>query len=535
MRIAVPCPYHTPLLAASQPALRQSIGALPLALPRTPILSSVTNRYVSDPAEIRENLVAQLVAPVRYCEQIQRLADEGIRMFIEVGPQQVLTRLNKQILAGRDALTIACDHPQRGLEQLDRVVAMWECYGGEILSQENAVAKSNFAAVSMPPPNKVLAPIAYFDATQARREAMRRGAGRAVEVRSAPTPTPSVALFDATSSRRGRNATLPVNGPVPSHVDTMHRPPATAALFTEPASPAIRTNGVTPHAVDMPQIAPVASASSSSALNPSAKDPADLEAFLVNFVVEQTGYPPEIVRLEADLEADLGIDSIKKAQLFGELREHFDLRDIGSVKLADFATLQHISAFLLSRGALKNPLPESRVAAAPSAEAFAEMTSDPFATSLVMAPLATSHVSQPIQALPVETAPSERSQAHAEFTTDRLEALLVDFVVEQTGYPPEVVRLEADLEADLGIDSIKKAQLFGELREQLSLAPRAGLKLTDFPTLQHILDYLVAQVGSSAPSSSAGSQSHSSATIPGPAAQRQFFRSCSHHAGYRQR
>ena len=48
----------------------------------------------------------------------------------------------------------------------------------------------------------------------------------------------------------------------------------------------------------------------------------ELETFLVNFVVEQTGYPPEVVELDADLEADLGIDSIKKAQLFGELREY---------------------------------------------------------------------------------------------------------------------------------------------------------------------------------------------------------------------
>ena len=54
-------------------------------------------------------------------------------------------------------------------------------------------------------------------------------------------------------------------------------------------------------------------------------NPAELEAFLVNFVVEQTGYPPEVVELDADLEADLGIDSIKKAQLFGELHEYFDV------------------------------------------------------------------------------------------------------------------------------------------------------------------------------------------------------------------
>ncbi len=52
---------------------------------------------------------------------------------------------------------------------------------------------------------------------------------------------------------------------------------------------------------------------------------AELEKFLVNFVVEQTGYPPEVVELDADLEADLGIDSIKKAQMFGELQEYFDV------------------------------------------------------------------------------------------------------------------------------------------------------------------------------------------------------------------
>ena len=54
-------------------------------------------------------------------------------------------------------------------------------------------------------------------------------------------------------------------------------------------------------------------------------DVGELEKFLVNFVVEQTGYPPEVVELDADLEADLGIDSIKKAQMFGELQEYFDV------------------------------------------------------------------------------------------------------------------------------------------------------------------------------------------------------------------
>ncbi len=176
-------------------------------------------------------------------------------------------------------------------------------------------------------------------------------------------------------------------------------------------------------------------------------------------MVEQTGYPPEVVRLDADLEADLGIDSIKKAQLFGELREQFELRPTGQIKLADFTTLRRISEFL-------------------------EASSSP------------PNVEQSAIEVVARLAPEQAAAPGAPATVlpDRLGAQLVEFVVEQTGYPPEVVRFEADLEADLGIDSIKKAQLFGELREQYALTPRPGLKLGDFPTLGHILAYLKSQL-----------------------------------------
>ena len=78
-----------------------------------------------------------------------------------------------------------------------------------------------------------------------------------------------------------------------------------------------------------------------------------MESFLINFVVEQTGYPPEVVELDADLEADLGIDSIKKAQLFGELQEYFDVGSLSTssdLSLDDFPTLRHVLNFLIGAG-----------------------------------------------------------------------------------------------------------------------------------------------------------------------------------------
>jgi len=96
----------------------------------------------------------------------------------------------------------------------------------------------------------------------------------------------------------------------------------------------------------------------------------------------------------------------------------------------------------------------------------------------------------PVAAVPVAAVPPV-AVPRAVRSPEELSAFLVNFVVEQTGYPPEIVELDADLEADLGIDSIKKAQLFGEIGEYFAIPPRADLALDDFPTLRHVLGFLV--------------------------------------------
>jgi acyl carrier protein len=93
-----------------------------------------------------------------------------------------------------------------------------------------------------------------------------------------------------------------------------------------------------------------------------------------------------------------------------------------------------------------------------------------------------------------EPEPEERVSSST-LSQEELEAFLVNFVVEQTGYPPEMVELDADLEADLGIDSIKKAQMMGELAEQFEISVDVtdeNLSLDDFPTLRHVCDFLSA-------------------------------------------
>jgi len=93
------------------------------------------------------------------------------------------------------------------------------------------------------------------------------------------------------------------------------------------------------------------------------------------------------------------------------------------------------------------------------------------------------------QALPATDLPAA-APASEDPQTDEVRAFLVNFICELTGYPSEIVGLDSDLEADLGIDSIKKAQLLGELSELYEFQPTRDLSLADFPTLRHILEFL---------------------------------------------
>ncbi len=181
-----------------------------------------------------------------------------------------------------------------------------------------------------------------------------------------------------------------------------------------------------------------------------------------------------MVELTADLEADLGIDSIKKAQLIGELAENFELAhlagSLSELSLDDFRTLEAILEFVTK--------PATSAVAPTAIPVPAAMTAPP----------------EPVSLPPVEaaTAPATVSALDRAAVTQ----FMVRYVVDQTGYPEEMVELTADLEADLGIDSIKKAQLIGELAENFELTHLAGslseLSLDDFRTLDAILTFVMA-------------------------------------------
>ena len=69
-------------------------------------------------------------------------------------------------------------------------------------------------------------------------------------------------------------------------------------------------------------------------------------------------------------------------------------------------------------------------------------------------------------------------------------AAVLDIVERLTGYPPDLLDLDLDLEADLGVDTVKQAEVFAAVREQFAIPRDDDLKLRDFPTLIHVIGFV---------------------------------------------
>ncbi|HRI59148.1 MAG TPA: ACP S-malonyltransferase [Saprospiraceae bacterium] len=95
--------FHSPLMKPAQDELEKAINATHFAKPICPVYQNVHAQPVTDPEEIRKNLIAQLTAPVRWTQTIENMIANGITEFIEVGAGTVLRGMIRKI--NKDAVT----------------------------------------------------------------------------------------------------------------------------------------------------------------------------------------------------------------------------------------------------------------------------------------------------------------------------------------------------------------------------------------------------------------------------------------------
>ncbi len=97
LRLPVGGAFHSPLMAPAREELAKAIAEAPFAAPICPIYQNVDAKPYTDPAAIKENLIAQLTAPVRWTQISQNMINDGLTEFTELGPGAVLQGLIKKV------------------------------------------------------------------------------------------------------------------------------------------------------------------------------------------------------------------------------------------------------------------------------------------------------------------------------------------------------------------------------------------------------------------------------------------------------
>lgn len=123
IKLKVSAPFHCALMKPAQDRLAAYLEELTFNAPSAPVVTNVDARVTNAPDELRDALVRQVSAPVRWVESMQLLMQHGVDTFIEVGPGKVLSGLMRQI--SRDAKML-------NVEDAESLEATQTAFAGQI-------------------------------------------------------------------------------------------------------------------------------------------------------------------------------------------------------------------------------------------------------------------------------------------------------------------------------------------------------------------------------------------------------------------
>lgn len=100
LKLPVGGAFHSPLMQPASEELQAAINSTTFSNPVCPVYQNVNAYPQTDPEQIKQNLIAQLTAPVRWTQTVKNMVTDGADLFVELGPGDVLKGLVKKISAG---------------------------------------------------------------------------------------------------------------------------------------------------------------------------------------------------------------------------------------------------------------------------------------------------------------------------------------------------------------------------------------------------------------------------------------------------
>ncbi|MEX1249631.1 MAG: beta-ketoacyl synthase N-terminal-like domain-containing protein [Hyphomonas sp.] len=522
-RLPVATAFHSSIVEPAVAPFRATLEGLRLKRPALPVYANATAQpYKTTAKDLAGVLASQIVSPVLFRDQIEAMYAAGARIFVEVGPGNVAAGLISDTLGERDYTVLSLDNKRtNGVAQFLSGIGTLAVAG---LSVDLAALYAD-APPQQPKPEPSKHAVFLTGANYDRPYPPKDGAaGRALpnitaqtipaSAQTPPTPPPQRTELPM-PDQNGRHTVAPPQATVPQpaerveitssveriwqEVSMQHQnylnamadghkaylnaaaallgqagaiaaepqllpaprapasqpapqptytaPPAAAEAPKQKVNGSHGTHAFVPEPVKMPaapanvEVAPRPVAVSAPAMNA-----ADIVRSIVS---EKTGYPPDMLDADMDLEGELGVDSIKQVEILSSLRDRLPhLPEIEPERLVELRTIAAIAAMI-------NAAASDAVAAAAAPSVEARTASAPPASSLQVSP-------------------------------DVIRALIAG----KTGYPPDMLEDDMDLEGELGVDSIKQVEILSSLRDMYPSLPEVDPEhLAELRTIRKIADF----------------------------------------------
>jgi malonyl CoA-acyl carrier protein transacylase len=536
-RLPVSAAFHSRLVSAATATLRSGLESIAILPPQIPIYANSTGEpYPTGAAAMRDLLANQLAQPVEFVRIIQNMLRDGFTTFVEVGPGHVLSGLVEAIVPGPSAHAFALDASRgkiNGIADMAFVLARLAALGYEVRLQEwnhdtlhpapkrtsdKAGLVVSICGANYVKPRKktsAAAPAPEHGAAVLPAKKPVAAVAESAQSPTKPVDKPVLSVHGkpvARSVTRIATVSEPAKNPLPANsnvsqalqltqeslrafqrlqeqtaqlhqqfLEGQQAAQQTLARLVEQQQQLLLGNGhvpsivIAPPAVEARVLPPPATPVQDVPMRPKPAAPVNGTALdpgpptktangfdkaqktLLEVVAEKTGYPPEMLDLDMGLDADLGIDSIKRVEILSALQERLPNAPVAKPEhLGTLNTLRAIAQFLSGGDTTNANGSEHRIAH--------------------------SGVGAPAAAISPE--------AKAESCPD-VEQILLSVVADKTGYPTEMLNLDMGLDADLGIDSIKRVEILSALQERMPNAPVAKPEhLGTLNTLRAIAQFL---------------------------------------------
>ena len=480
--LPVSAAFHSPLVESAQKPFCMAAEKAAFTPTRIPVYANVTAApYPADPSRCADLLGRQLTSAVRFQETVERLYESGVRTFVEVGPKTVLSGLVRSTLKARNVTAIALDRSSgkaSGIMDLAHAIGHLAALGVDLdLNRWETEAP----AVR---PQKMTIPLSGTNYRTPRQTKSTRTTDQPV------TAHPPQAKSEPS---RSLNRTV-VDTPTP--MDT--RKPMHASAATSPIDNQV---------VHDRNLNPTVTADMNEALAIVQKG---LES--IQSLQQQTAQAHQKF-LDTQAQASRTLqEMIKSSRMFMGSALGMPLPTAADIH----APVVHPEPVSPQPPAMGDPFSSAAAIAAPVDPAVMPETTDPADSPSFKQP----------------STPGSRNSTPT-LAAEAISRALIDIVSELTGYPADMLGLEMDIEADLGIDSIKRVEILSAMEERMPNLPQVTPDMVGtLKTLGQICDFLATETPSATHSASPPAMAEKPATGDSRLVQKTMIAIVSELTGY---